>query len=431
MHPRTMRGLLTMVAVSAAVTTVLTGAGAASGAGGPGAAGKPELQISAAATDGDAVAAISTAYRTVYPQLTQQQAEQLARQNDARRALYDKLSSGAAAATFGGAWFDPVANTVHVNATTSAALTEAASSATSLGLTVRTHRVINSYAGLEAQAAALRSAKTPTGAAALGNVGIDVRHNTVVASVPAESLAQAQAAAGPGVTVATQQPQNIEEDLGCTSRSACDWTIRAGSMLWRTNAGNNVCSVGFTARNSANVRYVYTAGHCSSGAGVTWGTGTQPIGPMGGSINSGAVDGAVIRVTNSWFTGDAGGEIYQTMHVNGVAPTLSYLVAGETVCLSANYTNPTGPNYCGVIATTSDPAVRGMVKVNGLDACGGDSGGGWYWLSSSGSRIAYGIHSRSVTGCHVAGGTSWFSAVPTVKAALAPSLNIETSSIKP
>jgi streptogrisin C len=424
---------MTMVAVGAAVTTVLTGAGAASGAGGSGAAvtGKPDLTISAAPTDGDAVAAISLAYRTVYPQLSARQAEQLALQNDARRALYDKLTSPDSAGTFGGAWFDPVANTVHVNATTSSALSAAASSATSLGLKVRTHRVINSYAGLEAQAAALRSAKTQTGAAALGNVGIDVRHNTVVANVPAEILAQAQAAAGPGVTVAAQQPQNIEEDLGCTARNACDWTIRAGSMLWRTNVGNNVCSVGFTARNSANVRYVYTAGHCSSGAGVTWGTGTQAIGPMGGSINSGAVDGAVIRVTNPWFTGDAGGEIYQTLHVNGVAPTLSYLVAGETVCLSANYTNPTGPNYCGVIATTSDPAVRGMVKVNGLDACGGDSGGGWYWLSSSGSRIAYGIHSRSVTGCHVSGGTSWFSAVPTVKAALAPSLNIETSTVKP
>ena len=53
-----------------------------------------------------------------------------------------------------------------------------------------------------------------------------------------------------------------------------------------------------------------------------------------------------------------------------------------------------------MVGTNSDPAVRGMVRVNGLDACGGDSGGGWYWLTPSGRRIAYGIHSRSNIGCH-------------------------------
>ncbi len=198
-------------------------------------------------------------------------------------------------------------------------------------------------------------------------------------------------------------------------------------MLWRSTAGNNVCSVGFTGRQTNNQRWVYTAGHCSNGNNVTWGTGGLPIGPMHASINSGVYDAAVIRVTNSWFASDQGGEIYKSVFVNGVAPTLSYIVAGETVCLSANYTNPTGGSFCGVVGTNSDPSVRGMVRVNGLDACPGDSGGGWYWLSSTGRRIAYGIHSRSDTGCHgdQRGTRSWFSPLPTIKAGWTPWLNVE------
>lgn len=235
----------------------------------------------------------------------------------------------------------------------------------------------------------------------------------------------------PGVTLAADPKIVTEEDAGCTTRDACDWTVRAGTMLWRGSAGNNVCSVGFTGRTSSNTRYVFTAGHCSSGNNITWGTGALSIGPMQASRNSGAVDAALIRVTNPWFAGDSGGEIYhptvagRSLPVRGVAPTLSFIVSGETVCLSANYQSPGGPNLCGVVGTNSDPNVRGMVRVDGLDACPGDSGGGWYWLTSSNNRWAYGIHSRSNSGCHVSGGHSWFSAVPTVKS-WAPSVTIET-----
>jgi streptogrisin C len=198
-------------------------------------------------------------------------------------------------------------------------------------------------------------------------------------------------------------------------------------MLWTGSAGNNVCSVGFTGRQTNNARWVLTAGHCSGGNGITWGTGTAAIGPMYASIDSGAYDASLIQVTNPWFAYDQGGEIYQSVYVNGVAPTLGYIWAGDTVCLSANYTNPSGPNYCGVIGTNSDASVRGMARVNGLDGCPGDSGGGWYWLTSSGQRIAYGLHSRSDTGCHgdQGGSHSWFSPLPTIKNWV-PWVNIET-----
>ena len=208
--------------------------------------------------------------------------------------------------------------------------------------------------------------------------------------------------------------------------------------MWRGTTTSNTpwCSVGFTGRNSAGTRFVLTAGHCSTGIGVNWGTWNQNIGPLGAAVDSGVVDTARIQVTNGWFTGDSGGQIYVNPGISGccdlkgVAPTVSYMVAGETVCLSANFTAPTvNGNSCGVLGTNSDAGVRGMARVDGLDACGGDSGGGWYWLSSSGNRYAYGIHSRSDGGCHGdAGGTrSWYTPVASAKAnANFSAINIET-----
>jgi len=97
------------------------------------------------------------------------------------------------------------------------------------------------------------------------------------------------------------------------------------------------------------------------------------------------------------------------------------------VCLSANVLDPNGSNHCGTVGSLSDPQGRGMVLVNGYDACGGDSGGGWYWIPASVNRHAYGIHSSSDLGCSGsgAGNRSWFTAVPLAKAALAPAFNVE------
>jgi streptogrisin C len=114
------------------------------------------------------------------------------------------------------------------------------------------------------------------------------------------------------------------------------------------------------------------------------------------------------------------------MPVQGVAATANVMVAGETVCLAANFSAPTGDNPCGVLATTSDAAVRGLARVEGVDACGGDSGGGWYGLSS-GYRSAYGIHSRSDAGCHgdTGGSRSWFTSIANAKDGFQPGLNVE------
>ena len=367
------------------------------------------------------------AYRAAYPRLSVDLARRAAEHQGERKLVYDDLVRNGDR-DFGGAWFDPTTGVLHVAVTNTGAERRALTTAREHGVEVETHRVRRPVAQLEAQAASLRQGTSPVARAARGQVGYDVRTNTVVASVPADQRARLEAEGLPdGVTLVDDPHIATEQDYGCTSRTACDWTIRAGSVLWRGATGNNVCSVGFTGRDSSNRRYTLTAGHCSNGNGVTWGTGTAPIGPMMASINSGAQDAAVVRVTNSWFAADGGGEIYLNTAVNYVAPTVSYIWAGETVCLSANFTNPTGPNRCGVVGTNSDPAVRGMVRVDGLDACGGDSGGGWYWLASSTYRVAYGVHSRSDVGCQGSNGgnRSWFSPIASIRS-WAPWLTIET-----
>ena len=224
-------------------------------------------------------------------------------------------------------------------------------------------------------------------------------------------------------------------DFVCTDRRDCDKSIRGGAMLWRNdNPASAVCSVGFTARNAADERFVYTAGHCSNGTDVQWGIGLTTdgrIGPMVAGVDFEELDASFIRVEKPRYAGQPGGSLFLNggdfkVDVDAVASSLGALVAGDRVCLAANFQDPTGPNSCGVLGTSSDPAVRGMARVDGLDACPGDSGGSWYQKETgSPDRVAYGLHSRSNTGCRVAGGESWFSPLPTITAAFTPDLTVE------
>jgi streptogrisin C len=370
----------------------------------------------AAASEGDdgkdVLETIAATHRQAHPEMTAAAARRAAEQSDERKKLYDDLVSSGGP-TYGGAWFDPPSGVVHVAVTTANAADRTSSLGRSLGLDVRIHRVGRSFAELERQADALRSSTTdPIGRAADGQVGIDVKTNEVVAAVPAAQqpglVDQGRAA---GVRVVVDPGLNVVDDA-CTARNACDTDIRAGAMLWRSGFWN--CSAGFTASQPfTGNRFVYTAGHCTTGNGVIWGTGNQTIGPMWGSFDAGNVDTALIQVTNGLYTNDPGGDLYKTLDVDDVAPSVSYIVSGETVCLAANFTVPTDAfNHCGEIASNSDWLHRGMVHVDDEDACGGDSGGGWYWLSN-GFRTAYGIHSGSDPTCHGTGSNddSWFTAI--------------------
>ena len=152
---------------------------------------------------------------------------------------------------------------------------------------------------------------------------------------------------------------------------------------------------------------------------------------MYASINSGNTDVSLIQVTAAPYTGQSAGQIYANwtadfeVPVHGVLPSFDAIVYGERVCLSANISDAAGPNSCGTIGGAS-PDHGGRIQVDGLDGCHGESGGGWYWPADQG-RFAYGIHSQSDDGCRVAGGHSWFTALPAIGTQFGFSLQIETS----
>ncbi|HEY8339598.1 MAG TPA: S1 family peptidase [Egibacteraceae bacterium] len=408
MRKRNLRVLCIVAVVAALLALATGGAGAQERRGdqGPGDSGEP-------------LAAAVAAYQRAYPRMSEEAAKAAAEQQDARKKLYDEVL-GRYEKSFGGAWFDPPSGILHVAVTDREVGELAQRYGAELGIKVQTHQVEHSFGELQAKAERLGRGEGTLGKAARGQVGISVERNSVVVAVPEQLLGKlAEEARKLDVVLIADPKADVEADV-CTSRSNCDTTLRSGVRLWRTFVGNDVCSLGFTARNAANQRRVYTAGHCSNGNGVTWGTGPTTIGTMQTSFDWWAYDAAVITVTH-WLhallnDGQIYNEFFPGRTVPNVysAPTWSYIWAGDHVCLSANYTQPNGFNFCGVVDSTSDPAVRGMVRVVGLDACGGDSGGGWYWLTSAGSRVAFGLHSRSNSGCHgsLGGNTSWFSPTP-------------------
>ena len=390
----------------------------------------PQAVAAGPANDsGTPLRAAADAYRAAYPQMSPAAAEAAAADQPSRKALYDSI----APERFGGAWYDPPSNTVHVAATTAETADAALRRGRELGLRIETKLVPRSFAELERHAESLRAGAGPLGAAAKGQVGIDVETNRVVVAVAPAQRAALTAGGEPAGVKVIDDPGTVAQPDVCDARDNCDTGVRAGAMLWRTNIGNETCSVGFTGRDfSTDVRWTITAGHCSNGFLVDWGTVEETIGPLFATMDAGAVDASAILINNPRYTNDLGGRIYRDaafggiVDVNAVAGTLADIVAGDTVCLAANFTEVNGPNLCGVIGTNSDAAVRGMARVDGVDACGGDSGGGWYSLSGS-TRTAYGFHSRSDTGCHGAAATadSWFSPWPTVQSALLPGLDIE------
>lgn len=287
---------------------------------------------------------------------------------------------------------------------------------------------------LDERAGALRDAGGELGKLGDERVGLDVWDNRVVVQVAARNLAQAREQAPGNVRVEVAKKQAIEADA-CIDRNSCPDAVRAGSILWKGSVGNDWCSVGATAVSSTtDRRYLLTAGHCVGAMGEYWETANRYVGTRSASQNSGDVDVATIWVRYWPFSTQSNGEIWaqwqadRAVDMDSVAPSQSWIWEGDTVCLAANYTDPDAVgNRCGVVGANSDASVRGMTRVDGIDACGGDSGGGWYWLTNSGSRYGCGVHSRSDEGCNGSkgGDRSWFTTLPRVKSWI-PSLSYET-----
>ncbi|HEX6686606.1 MAG TPA: hypothetical protein VF062_27790 [Candidatus Limnocylindrales bacterium] len=350
------------------------------------------------------------AYRSAFPQMSQAAARAAAAQQSSRAAIRAELAKNAD--TFGGVWFDPPSGTFHVAVTTDAAQSQADALGQKLGVAMKLHRVSRTLAELVQQAEGLRAGSDPLGKAAAGQVGVDVTTNQVTVALPQQARATLSAVPN-GVTLVPAAERPTQLDV-CTARNNCNDALRSGQVVSSTDGS---CSIGFTAR-SGGIRWALTSGHCRTNLNVTWRTGGTAIGPLSDAIDSGAVDAGAIQVTNATFAAQTAGRIYshnsagRSVPVNGAAEVMSDISVGDVVCLSANFTAVTAAsNPCAVIGSLSDPNKRGLVRVDGYDACQGDSGGGWYHLVGS-TRTAFGLHSRSDEGCKIANGKSWFSALP-------------------
>ena len=220
-----------------------------------------------AADTGDSLEAGVAAYEAAYPQLTDAQARANAAGADARRAVYD--AAAADAATFGGAWFDPLTGTVNVAATTTPRSIGSPHSASVRGRREGV-KVKRTAAALEADATSLRAGKDELGKAAAGNVGIDVKTNRGHRRVAGRSQGrpgeqsrgprrEARHGNGPG----SRSRRRLHDALGMRldDPRGRDHVVRVRPRIpW--------CSVGFTARNSS------TRASCTPRATATTGTGS-------------------------------------------------------------------------------------------------------------------------------------------------------------
>lgn len=396
--------LLTVTSTAALALVLLVASPAAADSYGDAAVDQPA---------GDPLETIAATYRATYPDLPEASARAAAVAQLGSEPL--KLALADRWRTFGGGWFDPYTATYHLAVTSVPTATELATAGRVLGITVETRQVKRSLDDLERIADALRSGDSALARAAGDKIGIDIKTNQVVAAVPADRLAALAPRVPEGVTLVVDEEVETEPDV-CTSRANCDNNLRAGLVLRRS--GVLWCSLGFTTRSSTGTRWVLTAGHCHGGTnGETWSNGTttqRNIGPLwsANAINSGVVDASAIQTTNAFYTGDTTGRI--AIGPSSWVPVKgsTFLLVNDVVCLSASYTNPArSGNPCATVTDTSDAQVRGMVRIQGYDACGGDSGGGWYWLPASGNRYAVALHSRSISGCNASPHRSWASPV--------------------
>jgi streptogrisin C len=379
------------------------------------------------------MSAMIAAYMDEYPGIGETRARQAASNQGARVSFLNQIAARDIN-LFGGSWYDPQIDTMHVFATTNEMSDRVVTLAKRLGVLVAVELAPYSYPELEELAASINGQRDAT--EAKNNAvyaGADGRWNqvTVVVSDPAlVTKVQQQFSSEPRVRVVALD-EATSSNTSCTSRTACGSPARSGIVIGidadgaGSGSATQECSLGFTAAASDGSKWIVTAGHCSHGVGscpsstTCWGHGQQFFGPLRDVIFDGNLDAARIRKDNSYWA--TGGYIY-----NGNSPdnpvdvdvAIIYRTSmqqGDTVCLAAWHSS-SGAD-CGII--TNLVSVLGMVETS-LQACSGDSGGGWY-APMSGLRWAYGIQSRAddphdYPNCHTSGKKSYFSALPDINA---------------
>jgi len=220
----------------------------------------------------------------------------------------------------------------------------------------------------------------------------------------------------------------------CLSTLDCHETpLRAGLRIVRGDSISTPfksCSIGFALSAPGTSRVWFTtAGHCGPGnsPGVPQSQRRWFHRPSSGLVTGvtaarcwwcaghPSVDvGRVLVKESFWLNGTFGWLMNfanpgSPVKVNGY--TLSYQV-GDVICLKALHVGAAS-DKCGIVADVDDASVHHMIKINGYNACDGDSGGAWFETSPTGHRVAYAVHSSSDSGCH-GSGSSWASSIKSV-----------------
>lgn len=185
----------------------------------------------------------------------------------------------------------------------------------------------------------------------------------------------------------------------------------AGTLTPRIAGGDPIyggqyrCSLGFNVRNSSNVYYFLTAGHCGNIA-ATWYTDSAHLTVLGTTTGSSfpGDDYALVKYTNTGIAHPGTVDLHNGSSRDITTAGTAYV--GEPVCSSSGVTGVHCGTVLAVNATVNyaEGTVYGLIKTN-ICSEGGDSGGPLY----DGS-IALGIASGGSGNCS-SGGITYFQPV--------------------
>ena len=310
---------------------------------------------------------------------------------------------------FGGSWFEPKANLLHVFVTGASANERIAEESQLAGIEIKLEPADYSFAELEEFASKINADRSEDALEHGAYVaGADDSANRVVIAVfdPSyEKDVPAVLVHDPRVVLKVLEGEK-PQPAACTTRTACGTPLRGGIPVGfdvdGAGAGSATiqCSEGFNGAAPDGSRWVLTAGHCSNGISTScpsancWGHGQQYIGPMREARDQDKVDVARIRKDSSYW--GTGGWIYNQFNpespwaVDDVYTSNAQIPANAAVCFSSRLVNPT--NLCGPILEKVS-AFRGMPRID-QDVCNTDSGGSVY-RPTEGIRVAYAFISHA------------------------------------
>lgn len=314
--------------------------------------------------------------------LPQAQAAALMEAQARATALQRSLPTQLGADAYGGAWFDRASQRLVVAVTTAQAATQAHQTGAMTTTVARSHKTLDGIMRhLDSTAKSNRAAL-----ASAVSWYVDEKANQVVVRVVAGHAAQvAPALAGYGAAV------HVEETTTRPTTTAADMFIDGGEGYAIGSSGSFNCSVGFNVL-VGGVRYIATAGHCSTvGATASLADASGALQVVGSFTTRffPTWDDSLIKVTNDYYAGGyfAAGP-WVSLHSSGNYLTIHGATdspVGSFVCKSGFRSGLT----CGqitakrVTVTYSDGSTVYNLDEHSACSSAGDSGGAVFSVSDA------------------------------------------------